>query len=196
MAGGLDAYYAVLSGAFTPVTNTYTSGAANQTVPANASSVTISVYGPGGTGGTGFDGGIPTERWTGGGAGEGGAAVSTYVIAPNDWGALLAYSVGTTTGNDSTVTGTLVAGSVLMTGATGGDGLDADDAAGGSSGGGGAGTGGNVSNTSGTNGVGGGSTGAGGAGGSGASPAGNGGNGGYPGAGASGGGGSVVFAWT
>jgi hypothetical protein len=190
MAGGLDAYYQILTKQFSAVTNTYTSGSGNEAVPSGAASVTISVYGNGGSGGTGFNGGIPGEQWGGGGGGGGGASISTYAIAASDWGTNLPYDVGA-----STVTGTINAGSISMNGGNGGDGGDADDTAGGSGGGGGTASGGNSSNTNGSSG----NTGlnqAGGSGGAGVGDAGDGGNGGYPGAGSAGTTGRIVFAWT
>lgn len=208
MAGALTMMLGSGGFTFTPVTNTHsTPGSGSETVPPGATSLTITVRS-----GSGEAGGYYTdpEFGTFHGAGGGGGAQSTrtIAIAPSDWNGSLNYTVGGAgaggaindaqdasndgiAGGNSSVTGTLNAGSVNMTCTGGGGGLGGWNA-GGSGGGGSAGTAsGGTTNTNGSPGgnVSGLSGGLGGAGGGGA-PAGGGADGG------DGGAGSVIFAWT
>jgi hypothetical protein len=186
---------------FTPVTNTYTSGSGNETVPTNASSVTITVVGAGGTGGSSYvDFGSDIYN-SGGGGGGAGYSTITRAVASGDWGTTIAYSVGTSGGVDSTTTGSLAAGAVSLTGGGGGAGGSADSGSGGTGGTAGTASGGstNTSGSAGGNGSASMSSGnAGGAGGaSGGTAYGDGADGAdAPGAAGAVGGGVVTFAWT
>lgn len=100
---------------FTPVTNTYTSGAANEIVPIGATSVTITVYGAGHGGGRS----TTIGAYDAAGGEGGGKSVLTSAVLVSEWGTNLAYSVAagapgnTAAGGGSeppaatTVTGTL-----------------------------------------------------------------------------------------
>lgn len=119
--------------AFTPVTNDYTSGSGNETIPSGATSVTITADG-GGTGG-GRSSAIGANDATGGPGG--GRAVLTRAVLVGEWGTTLAYAVGAggassavrgidgTAGGASTVTGTLNGGAISISAGqftvTGGD---------------------------------------------------------------------------
>lgn len=106
---------------FTPVTHTYTvnaPGSGTETIPTNATHLTVTTGG-GGAGGTGF---------TFFGGGGGGCAVKDIAVASADWGSAIVYSAGDAgqpgqlgvdlgeDGDDSTASGTLSAGSVAMNG--------------------------------------------------------------------------------
>ena len=134
---------------FTPVTNTYTTGAGNETVPTSASSVTITVVGAGGSGGGSYTDFGSDIYNSGGGGGGAGYSIITRAVASGDWGTTIAYSVGTSGGVSSTTTGSLVAGSVSLTGGGGGNGGSADSGSGGAGGSGGTASGGST-NTSGS----------------------------------------------
>jgi hypothetical protein len=186
---------------FTPVTNTYTSGSGNETVPTGASSLTLTVVGAGGTGGSSYTDSGSDIYNSGGGGGGAGYSTITRAVASGDWSTTVAYSVGTSGGVSSTTTGSLAAGSVSLTGGGGSSGTSADSGSGGAGGAGGSASGGST-NTSGSAG-GNGSTssssgnpgGAGGA--SGGTAYGTGGDGASaPGTAGAVGGGVVIFAWT
>lgn len=186
---------------FTPVTNTYTSGSGNETVPTGASSLTLTVVGAGGSGGGSYvDFGSDIYN-SGGGGGGAGYSTITRAVASGDWSTTVAYSVGTSGGVSSTTTGSLAAGSVSLTGGGGGAGGSADSGSGGAGGTGGTASGGST-NTSGSAGSSGSASsssgnpgGAGGA--SGGTAYGTGANGAdAPGSPGSVGGGVVIFAWT
>jgi hypothetical protein len=186
---------------FTPVTNTYTSGSGNEIVPTGALSLTITVVGAGGTGGSSYvDFGSDIYN-SGGGGGGAGYSTITRAVASGDWGTTIAYSVGTSGGVDSTTTGSIAAGAVSLTGGGGGAGGSADSGSGGAGGTAGTASGGST-NTSGSAGSSGSDSsssgnpgGAGGA--SGGTAYGYGANGAdSPGSAGSVGGGVVTFAWT
>lgn len=144
-------------GGFTPVTNTYTSGTgATETVPTGATSVTITVDGGGGAGGY-------NSSTLGGGGGGGARSVRTIAVTG---GNTFTYTVGSSvagrstagtgsTGNASSVSGTVSGGSVSMTANGGAGGTTSAGGAGGTATGG-------TTNTSGSAGTSGGTTGAGG----------------------------------
>jgi len=186
---------------FTPVTNTYTTGAGNETVPTSASSVTITVVGAGGGGGNSYTDPGPGDYNSGGGGGGAGFSTITRAVASGDWATTIAYSVGTTAAISSTTTGSLVAGSVSLTGGGGGNGDNANSGSGGAGGVGGTASGGstNTSGSAGGNGTASGSSGnPGGAGGaSGGTAYGDGGAGAdAPGTSGALVGGVIIFAWT
>jgi hypothetical protein len=137
--------------AFVPVTHTYTSGSGNETVPTGALNLVLTVVGAGGYGGNSYTDFGSDNYSSGGGGGGGGYALKTIAVSSGDWGATIAYAVGTSTGASSTSSGTLAAGAISITangGSNGGDGTSTQGGAGGS---GGSATGGNT-NTSGTDG--------------------------------------------
>jgi len=108
--GGAINWFAVLSSgaaAFDPVTNTYNSGSANETVPAGASLLTVKVWGGGGAGrnATGFTGD--------GGGGGGYVKIVSLPIVAADYGELIAYQVGVG-GAGSFVDATLDAGTLNL----------------------------------------------------------------------------------
>ena len=186
--------------AFTPVTNTYTSGSGNETVPSGASSLTLTVVGAGGSGGSSYTDFGSDVYNSGGGGGGAGYSIITRSVVSGDWSTTIAYSVGTSGGVSSTTTGSLSAGAVSLTGGGGGNGTSADSGSGG-----GGGTGGTASGGTNTSGSAGGSGtasmssgnpgGAGGA--SGGTAYGTGGDGASaPGSPGAVGGGVVIFAWT
>lgn len=186
---------------FTPVTNTYTTGSGNETVPTGATSLTLTVVGAGGSGGASYTDSPSDIYNSGGGGGGAGYSIITRAVASGDWSTTIAYSVGTSGGVSSTTTGSLSAGAVSLTGGGGGNGTSADSGSGGAGGSGGTASGGST-NTSGSAG-GNGSTssssgnpgGAGGA--SGGTAYGYGANGAdAPGSPGAVGGGVVIFAWT
>ena len=186
---------------FTPVTNTYTSGSGNETVPTGASSLTLTVVGAGGTGGSSYSDFVGDVYNSGGGGGGAGYSTITRAVALGDWSTTVAYSVGTSGGVSSTTTGSLAAGSVSLTGGGGGAGGSADSGSGGAGGTGGTASGGstNTSGSTGGNGSASSSSGnPGGAGGaSGGTGYGTGADGAYaPGSAGAVGGGVVIFAWT
>jgi hypothetical protein len=111
VGGAWKAFFA----AFSPVTHTYTSGSGSETVPAGASSVTIMTAGHGADGQPYDDG----NAQPGLGGGGGGTAVRTIAISASDWGQTLAWDTFSLSGQ-TTVTGTLTAGSVNMIGNLGG----------------------------------------------------------------------------
>ena len=134
---------------FSPVTNTYTTGSGTETVPSGASTVTISIWGGGGSGG--ITGALVTNVAGGGGGG----GYSSKVVSVSG-GQTFSYSVGaggtgvSANSNSATHTGnsggsSTVSGSSVSMTATGGLG-------GGSSGGSGGGASGGTTNTSGTTG--------------------------------------------
>ena len=186
--------------AFTPVTNTYTSGSGNETVPSGASSLTLTVVGAGGSGGNSYTDFGSDVYNSGGGGGGAGYSIITRSVVSGDWSTTIAYSVGTSGGVSSTTTGSLSAGAVSLTGGGGGNGTSADSGSGG-----GGGTGGTASGGTNTSGSAGGSGtasmssgnpgGAGGA--SGGTAYGTGGDGASaPGSPGAVGGGVIIFAWT
>jgi hypothetical protein len=186
---------------FTPVTNTYTSGSGNETVPTGASSLTLTVVGAGGTGGSSYTDSGSDIYNSGGGGGGAGYSTITRAVASGDWSTTVAYSVGTSGGVSSTTTGSLAAGSVSLTGGGGGAGGSADSGSGGAGGTGGTASGGstNTSGSTGGNGSASSSSGnPGGAGGaSGGTAYGTGGDGASaPGTAGAVGGGVIIFAWT
>ena len=185
---------------FTPVTNTYTSGSGNETVPSGATSLTLTVVGAGGSGGGSYTDSVSDIYNSGGGGGGAGFSTITRAVASGDWSTTVAYSVGTSGGVSSTTTGSLAAGSVSLTGGGGGSGGSADSGSGGAGGTGGTASGGtNTSGSSGGNGSASMSSGnPGGAGGaSGGTGYGTGANGAdAPGSAGAVGGGVVIFAWT
>jgi hypothetical protein len=186
---------------FTPVTNTYTSGSGNETVPTGASSLTLTVVGAGGTGGSSYTDSGSDIYNSGGGGGGAGYSTITRAVASGDWSTTVAYSVGTSGGVSSTTTGSLAAGSVSLTGGGGSSGTSADSGSGGAGGAGGSASGGstNTSGSAGGNGSASSSSGnPGGAGGaSGGTAYGTGGDGASaPGTAGAVGGGVVIFAWT
>ena len=186
---------------FTPVTNTYTSGSGNETVPSGATSLTLTVVGAGGSGGGSYTDFGSDIYNSGGGGGGAGYSIITRAVASGDWSTTIAYSVGTSGGVSSTTTGSLSAGAVSLTGGGGGAGGSADSGSGGGGGTGGTASGGST-NTSGSAGGSGTASmssgnpgGAGGA--SGGTAYGYGANGAdSPGSAGSVGGGVVIFAWT
>ncbi len=118
MAGGLDAYFQILSAqAFQPVTNTYNTGSGNETIPSGSSFLSVYVWGPGGDGfnQAGYSG-------TGGGGG-GGVKVVNIPIVSGDWGNTLAYVVGTDDPTASTVDGTIGGNTLNLDANAGSDGL-------------------------------------------------------------------------
>ena len=186
---------------FTAVTHTYTSGSANETVPAGAQSVTITVVGAGGGGGTSYtDFGSDIYNSAGGGGGAGYSTI-TRAVASGDWNTTIAYSVAPSSGYSSTTNGSLAAGAVSLTGGGGsnGSGADANNAGAGGNGGTASGGSTNISGSAGGNGTQSGSSGnPGGAGGaSGGTAYGYGGDGdSAPSVGTTAGGGVIIFAWT
>jgi hypothetical protein len=193
-----------LSKALGSVTHTYTSGSgATETVPANASTVVIEVFGAGGGGGGGASG---CGGSGGGGGGSGGYSRSSYACsggktliytAPSTGASGGTVNSGGNTGASSSVSsGTLSITTMTAAGGTGGG----SGSATGAGGGGGAASGGNVVNTTGNAGTAhsGGSGGAGGVAVVGVNGSGtSGGRGGAGGAGgATGGSGTVVFTYT
>jgi hypothetical protein len=186
---------------FTPVTNTYTTGSGNETVPTGATSLTLTVVGAGGSGGSSYvDFGSDIYNSGGGGGGAGYSNI-TRAVASGDWSTTIAYSVGTSGGVSSTTTGSLAAGAVSLTGGGGGAGGSADSGSGGAGGTAGTASGGstNTSGSAGGNGSTSSSSGnAGGAGGaSGGTAYGTGGDGASaPGTSGAVGGGVIIFAWT
>jgi len=186
---------------FTPVTNTYTSGSGNETVPSGASSLTLTVVGAGGSGGNSYTDFGSDIYNSGGGGGGAGYSIITRSVASGDWSTTIAYSVGTSGGVSSTTTGSIAAGAVSLTGGGGGNGTSANSGSGGGGGTGGTASGGST-NTSGAAGGSGSASmssgnpgGAGGA--SGGTAYGYGANGAdSPGSAGSVGGGVVIFAWT
>jgi hypothetical protein len=187
--------------AFVPVTNTYTSGSGNETIPTGATSLTLTVVGAGGTGGNSYvDFGSDIYNSGGGGGGAGYSTITRAVVS-GDWGGTIAYSVGTSGGASSTTTGSVTAGAVSLTGGGGSSGTSADSGSGGAGGAGGSASGGstNTSGAAGGNGTASMSSGnPGGAGGaSGGTGYGTGANGAdAPGSAGAVGGGVVIFAWT
>lgn len=144
-------------GGFTPVTNTYTSGTgATETVPSGATSVTITVDGGGGAGGY-------NSSTLGGGGGGGSRSVRTIaVVGGNTFTYTVAAAVtgrgtaGTgTSGNASSVSGTVSGGSVSMTANGGGGGTTTTGGSGGTATGGTTNTSGSAGTSGGTGGVGG-----------------------------------------
>ena len=186
--------------AFTPVTNTYTSGSGNETVPSGASSLTLTVVGAGGSGGSSYTDFGSDIYNSGGGGGGAGYSIITRSVVSGDWSTTIAYSVGTSGGVSSTTTGSLSAGAVSLTGGGGGNGTSADSGSGGGGGTGGTASGGtNTSGSAGGNGSASMSSGnPGGAGGaSGGTAYGTGGAGAdAPGTAGAVGGGVIIFAWT
>jgi len=186
---------------FTPVTNTYTTGSGNETVPTNASSLTLTVVGAGGGGGGSYTDFGSDIYNSGGGGGGAGYSTITRSVASGDWATTIAYSVGTTSAISSTTTGSLTAGAVSLTGGGGSSGTSADSGNAGAGGAGGSASGGST-NTSGSAGSSGSTSsssgnvgGAGGA--SGGTGYGTGANGAdAPGSPGAVGGGVVIFAWT
>jgi hypothetical protein len=136
---------------FTPVTNTYTTGSGNESVPVGAQNLTITVVGAGGYGGGSYTDFGSDNYSSGGGGGGGGYALKTLAVAVGDWGNTITWSVGTTAGASSTSSGTLAAGSISITANGGSGGGSGTSTQGGAGGGGGSATGGNT-NTSGTDG--------------------------------------------
>ena len=134
---------------FTPVTNTYTSGSGNETVPSGATSLTLTVVGAGGSGGGSYTDFGSDIYNSGGGGGGAGYSIITRAVASGDWSTTIAYSVGTSGGVSSTTTGSLSAGAVSLTGGGGGAGGSADSGSGGGGGTGGTSSGGST-NTSGS----------------------------------------------
>ena len=186
---------------FTPVTNTYTTGSGNETVPTGATSLTLTVVGAGGSGGSSYvDFGSDIYN-SGGGGGGAGYSIITRAVASGDWSTTIAYSVGTSGGVSSTTTGSLAAGAVSLTGGGGGAGGSADSGSGGAGGTAGTASGGST-NTSGSAGSSGSTSmssgnpgGAGGA--SGGTAYGDGADGAdAPGSPGAVGGGVIIFAWT
>ena len=104
---------------FTPVTNTFTSGSGNVTVPSGAQSVTITVVGAGGSGGGSYTDMNSDYYSSGGGGGGAGYSRKTIAVAYGDWNGTIAYSVGSYETYSSTSSGTLAAGAISIT-ATGG----------------------------------------------------------------------------
>ena len=186
---------------FTPVTNTYTSGSGNETVPSGATSLTLTVVGAGGYGGGSYSDFVSDVYNSGGGGGGAGYSTITRAVASGDWSTTIAYSVGAFGGVSSTTTGSIAAGAVSLTGGGGGNGTSADSGSGGVGGAGGSASGGST-NTSGSAGGDGSASmssgNAGGAGGaSGGTAYGYGGDGASaPGTSGAVGGGVVIFAWT
>jgi hypothetical protein len=159
--------------AFSAHTNSYFSSSGTEYVPAGATSLTVKVIGGGAPGGQGR--GFGSDQGGGGGGGSGDIETVTRAIAPGDVGAPIYWSVAAaSTGDTSSTTGSVAAGSLALT-APGG--LRGDIG----SGGGGGGAGGN-----GGAGPDGDSYGAGGKGGNALGSA----------AGVAGNGGKVVFIWT
>jgi hypothetical protein len=186
---------------FTPVTNTYTSGSGNETVPTGASSLTLTVVGAGGTGGSSYTDSGSDIYNSGGGGGGAGYSTITRAVASGDWSTTVAYSVGTSGGVSSTTTGSLAAGSVSLTGGGGGAGGSADSGSGGAGGTGGTASGGSTNTSGSTGGNGSASSSSGNPGGAGGASGGTGYGTGGDGASAPGtagavGGGVVIFAWT
>lgn len=125
----------LVDSAFTPVTNTYDSGSGTETVPAGATSCTVSVWGSGAAGGRDVAGG---NAWGGGGGGYCTRAIA--VVGGDSFSYSVAASVaGRATdgdganGNASSVTGTVSGGSVSMT-ANGGSGVNTSAGVGGAGG--------------------------------------------------------------
>ena len=139
-----------------PITNLYSNQSGTETVPSGAVGVLISVGGGGGGGGAG-DG-----FYYGGGGGEGGQSVHSLAIDSTDWGTALNYFAGVGgdggnydvdggyDGTTSTVTGTLLAGTINVHGKFANGGGSSGNP--GAAGDGGQGSGGNVSVTTGDNG--------------------------------------------
>ena len=129
---------------FTPVTNTFTSGSGNVSIPYGAQSVTITVVGAGGYGGNSYTDTGSDYYSSGGGGGGAGYSRKTIAVAYGDWPGTIAYSVGSYGGQSSTSSGTLAAGAISIT-ATGGDaGTSGDQYSAGSGGSGGSGSGGDI----------------------------------------------------
>lgn len=94
---------AVVAVGFTPVTNTYDNLTGSETVPSNATTLVVEVYGPGGVGRTlNVAGGI--------GGGGGGYSKKTLTIASADWSQTIPYN--------STNTVSSTAGSKVLTNGT------------------------------------------------------------------------------
>lgn len=134
---------------FTPVTNTYTSGSGNETVPTGATQLVLTVVGAGGSGGGSYTDFGSDIYNSGGGGGGAGYSTITRSVASGDWSTTIAYSVGTSGGVSSTTTGSLSAGAVSLTGGGGGNGTSANSGSGGAGGAGGSASGGST-NTSGS----------------------------------------------
>jgi hypothetical protein len=122
--------------AFSPHTDVYTSGSGNATIPAGAVQVVITVIGAGGGGGGcgAYNSSQGYYEPSGGGGGAGGYSQRTISLS-GDASKTLAYAVGAAgapsgAGGNSTVTGTLTAGSVSMAGDGGGGGQNAGTTAG------------------------------------------------------------------
>lgn len=177
--------------AFTPHTNTYTSGSGTEYVPAGATTLTIRRVGGGGGGGNGiYNSGTGITKG-GNGGGSGAYTPQTIAIAPGDAGAPIYWSVGAGTsgwpniGGTSATTGSVVAGSVSGSAVGGAGGASGAQSVAG------AGVGGNPNGNNGTSGgndV---------AGNGGASPYGGYGKGGNGslGGGSAGGAGAIIFEW-
>jgi len=115
-----------------PVTNTYTSGSGTEVVPVNASAVTITVWGAGGSGAVANS----TQNLVGSGGGGGGYTQKTIAVSS---GQSFSWSVGSggsaqtggansgwvngIAGGNSTVTGTVSGGSVSLLATGGGGGV-------------------------------------------------------------------------
>jgi len=132
---------------FTPVTNTYTSGSGNETVPSGATSLTLTVVGAGGSGGSSYTDFGSDIYNSGGGGGGAGYSIITRAVASGDWSTTIAYSVGTSGGVSSTTTGSLSAGAVSLTGGGGNSGTSAGPSSGGDGGTGGTASGGSTNTT-------------------------------------------------
>lgn len=88
------------SGGFTQIIHTYNTGsAATETVPTGATTVQIEGYGPGGNG---FLAGVSTCH--GGSGGGGGYVKRTITLISSDWGKTMAYTVGTVSGTNTSIT--------------------------------------------------------------------------------------------
>lgn len=86
--------------AFQGAQHTYSSGSGTETVPTGATQVIIELWGPGGTGAFGTGSLTNHDAQYGAGGAAGGYCRSSYACSG---GKTLSYSVGTTSGSDSTV---------------------------------------------------------------------------------------------
>ncbi len=91
-------------GGFAAFTDTYDKGSGNETVPTNATSLTVKVWGGGGAGGA--------STVSSYGGASGGYSDKTVAIAAGDWGVLIPYVVGRGATGGVGVGGDAVASSV------------------------------------------------------------------------------------